>query len=106
MTTVCSILQKMLEKAGITKTCEEILKTMADTQRYTGVSKRFKYIIDLILSFFFILYIDIKYFSIYFSLEMFQSEEMPSPEPLTEGSLNNEDDVEYVDDSIYSGSST
>ena len=39
MTTVCSILQKMLEKAGITKTCEEILKTMADTQRYTVVSK-------------------------------------------------------------------
>ena len=46
------------------------------------------------------------FFLIYFSLEMFQSEEMPSPEPLTEGSLNNEDDVEYVDDSIYSGSST
>ena len=46
MTTVCSILQKMLEKAGITKTCEEILKTMADTQRYTVVSKKFEYIID------------------------------------------------------------
>ena len=42
MTTVCSILQKMLEKAGITKTCEEILKTMADTQRYIVVSKGFK----------------------------------------------------------------
>ena len=40
MTTVCSILQKMLEKAGITKTCEEILKTMADTQRYTVVSQK------------------------------------------------------------------
>ena len=58
MTTVCSILQKMLEKAGITKTCEEILKTMADTQRYIVVSKRFKYIIDLrlILSFLFYIY--------------------------------------------------
>ena len=56
MSTVCSILQKMLEKAGITKTCEEILKTMADTQRYTVVSKRF-IIIHFIL-FLFWLYVD------------------------------------------------
>ena len=31
---MCNILQKMLEKAGMTKTCEEILKMMADTDRY------------------------------------------------------------------------
>merc|ERR1712223_428049 len=67
---ICEILQKMLEKAGITKSCDEILKTMVDAD----------------------------------SLKPFQPEEMP--EPLTEGSLNNEDNVEYVDDSIYSGSST
>ena len=31
---ICDILKKMLAKAGITKSCEEILKMMADTDRY------------------------------------------------------------------------
>ena len=34
ITAVCSILQKMLEKAGMTRSCEDILKTMADADRY------------------------------------------------------------------------
>merc|ERR1712223_2161811 len=67
---ICEILQKMLEKAGITKSCEEILKPMVDSD----------------------------------SLKSFQMEEMPKPEPLVE--VSNEGEVEYVDDSIYSGSST
>ena len=31
---ICEILQKMLEKAGITKSCEEIFKMMAESDRY------------------------------------------------------------------------
>lgn len=30
---ICEILQKMLEKAGITKSCDEILKTMVNSDR-------------------------------------------------------------------------
>ena len=31
---ICEILQKMLEKAGITRSCEEIFKMMAESDRY------------------------------------------------------------------------
>ena len=32
---ICEILQKMLEKAGLTKSCEEIFKMMAESDRYS-----------------------------------------------------------------------
>jgi len=70
ITAVCSILQKMLEKAGMTRSCEEILKTMADTDR----------------------------------LQLFETKKMPTPEPLKE--QQNDEELDYVDDSIYEGSST
>ena len=35
---ICEILQKMLEKAGITKSCEEIFKMMAESDRYSQKS--------------------------------------------------------------------
>ena len=38
------------------------------------------------------------------SIKPFQTEEMPKPSPLIEESK--EDEVDYIDDSIYSGSST
>ena len=41
---------------------------------------------------------DLTLLYIYISLKSFQTEEMPKPEPLVEES--NEDEVEYVDDSI------
>ena len=36
---ICEILQKMLEKAGITKSCEEIFKMMAESDRYSQKDK-------------------------------------------------------------------
>ena len=47
---MCNILQKMLEKAGMTKTCEEILKMMADTDRYQ-FTQFFKYIVKICIIF-------------------------------------------------------
>ena len=47
---------------------------------------------------------DLTLLYIYISLKSFQAEEMPKPEPFVDES--NKDEVEYVDDSIYSGSST